>query len=104
MTFQISVSGLSSDKLITYATRLTLAVLMFYFLFQGKNWAKWLAGILFAISGFLGLVSGFYLLGDNPRSMLLLILGVVYLASAYFLFFSSQVNDFLVQQNSHSSP
>ena len=57
------------------------------FLYRGANWARWVVGILLSMAGVLAVLGGIALLLKARAGFLLIVMGMVYLASAVALFF-----------------
>lgn len=75
--------------------RFILTSLMFYFLYKGHRWAKWLSVVLFIIGG------GMALLTVALRfSVLLLIVGILYIVISLLLILSKNVKQFFLYQRS----
>lgn len=73
--------------------RLFLTVALSYYLLQGANWARWISGILLGLSGAATLVLAAFalFLSLSLVTMILFVLGAVYLGSAFVLFFDPGV-------------
>jgi hypothetical protein len=74
--------------------RFFLTVGLCVFLYRGANWARWVAGILYALGGLGSLVGGVATLTTTMAGLGLLIMGIVYVASAVILFFVPTVRAF----------
>jgi len=67
--------------------RFLLTVGLCVFLYRGVNWARWVASILFALGGLRSLIGGGTILARSMAGLLLLGMGLVYVASAVILLF-----------------
>jgi hypothetical protein len=71
--------------------RFLLTIGLCIFLYRGANWARWLAGVLFALVGPISLVLGLGTLPMTSGSLLLIVIGTVYMACAVILLFVPRV-------------
>lgn len=71
--------------------RFLLTVVLYVFLYRGANWARWAAGILFSLSGFGALQEWFALVSISMAGLLLIAMGLVYVASTVILLFVPSV-------------
>lgn len=65
--------------------RFLLTVGLCVFLYRGANWARWVAVILFALGGVMSLVGASAPSSTSMSGLLLLLMGLVYAASALIL-------------------
>ena len=79
--------GRGPERLPQQTVRFVLTVGLCIFLYRGSNWARWVAGILFALGGLGSLIEGVAALSTSMASLLLFGMGLVYLGSAVILFF-----------------
>lgn len=82
------------QRLPQQIVRFFLTVGLSVFLYRGANWARWVAGILFALGGVGSLVGGVLTLSTSMAGLLLLVMGFVYVASAVILLFVPAVQAF----------
>ncbi len=83
--------GRGPERLPQQIVRFLLTVGLCVFLHRGANWARWVAGILFAFGGVGSLLGGLSALSTSMGGLLLLVMGLVYLACAVVLFFVPRV-------------
>lgn len=81
-----NISG-GPERLPRQIVRFFLTVGLCVFLYRGANWARWVAGILFALGGLGSLIGGVAVLTTSMAGLLLFVMGLVYLASALILLF-----------------
>jgi hypothetical protein len=93
-----------SDRIGGQSIRFLLTILLCVLLYQGKAWVRWVLGILFLLSGLGGLISGAALLAISPLAVILIIIGIIYLACVVALFFVSDVQAFLAHQRTRRGP
>jgi hypothetical protein len=86
------------EKLPEQTVRLGLTVLLMFFLYTGYSFARWIAVVLFGLGGLLAILGGTRLVSWTPLGFLMILLGVVYAASAIALAASSSVKAFLQAQ------
>jgi len=78
---------------------------LWYFLYRGQTWARWLMVFFLAMAGLLALIGSLTLLRINSGISLLFIgLGVIYFVCAGLLGASKDVAAFLTYQGSKQSP
>jgi hypothetical protein len=82
------------QRLPRQIVRFFLTVGLCVFLYRGANWARWVAGILFAVAGLGSLVDGVGALTISVAGLALLAMGLVYVASAVILLFVPTVQAF----------
>jgi hypothetical protein len=75
-----------SERLPQQIARLVLTLGLCVFHYRGANWARWAAGILFAMGGVASLL-GVVALSTSMAGLLLLVMGSVYGACAAVLLF-----------------
>lgn len=71
-----------------------LTLVLCAFLYSGHNWARWVVGILSTLGGLYGLSTGASLSSHGQPDILLIVLGLIELASAAILFFVPSVRAF----------
>ncbi len=81
-TFNI-VQG--SERLPQQIVRFLLTVGLCVFLYRGANWARWVASVLFVLGGVGSLLGGIAVLSTSMTGLLLIGVGLVYVASAVVL-------------------
>jgi hypothetical protein len=64
------------------------------FLYRGAKWARWVTIILLVIAGLGSLIGGLMALSTSWASLILLIMGLVYVASAIILLFNPKARDY----------
>ena len=74
--------------------RFLLTVGLCIFLYQGANWARWVAGVLFSLGGLGGLLGGLAAISTGLAGLLLAIMGLVYAVCAIILFFAPTVRKY----------
>lgn len=80
--------GRGPERLPQQIVRFFLTVGLCVILYRGANWARWVAGILFALGGLGSLIGGVASLSTSIMAgLLLVVMGLVYLASAVILLF-----------------
>ena len=77
--------------------RLLLTIGLCFYLYQGRNWARWVAGILFGLAGLVGILGAFALLGQSVFALLPILLAVIYLVCMAVLFFVPIVRAYFTQ-------
>jgi presenilin-like A22 family membrane protease len=83
-----------TQQIIRYLLTIGLCVL----LYKGANWARWVMGSLLGYTGVLAMFGGIAF-SFNPRfSLLLIVMGMVYLAAAAALFFIPAVRAYFSQK------
>jgi hypothetical protein len=92
------------QKLGQQGIRLLLEIGMCFYLYQGRNWARWVAGILFGLTGLAGLIGGAALLSQSPFAFLLILLAAIYLACMAVLFFIPSVRAYFTQPHGAVMP
>jgi hypothetical protein len=84
--------------------RLTLEIGLFYYLYAGRSWARWIAGSLSLLAGLFGLSYGLFFYRINLAGILVLsCFGALFLAAAALLFFSPDVREYLGHRRSGPS-
>jgi hypothetical protein len=78
---------LGPQRLPQQIVRFLLSIGLCVYLYRGANWARWVAGILYALAGLGSLVAGLAALTASMAGLLLLVMGLVYVASAVVLLF-----------------
>lgn len=85
--------GYGIQKVVTGLIRLLLEIGIFYNLYKGRNWAKWVIVVLLSLGGLLSLS-----LQLVTFSIILLLLGVAYMAMSVILIVSKSVKEFMRYQ------
>lgn len=85
--------GKASQSLLQGIIRLIFTGIVLFFLYNGRNWAKWLMVILLAMGTLLSLVSLF-----SGFNLILLAMGMIYLGIVLALLFSSSIEEFFAHQ------
>jgi hypothetical protein len=83
--------GRGPERLPQQIVRLLLTIGLCVFLYRGANWARWVAGLLFALGGLGSLLGGLAALSTGMAGLLLIVMGLVYVGSAVVLFFAPTV-------------
>ncbi|WP_116790136.1 hypothetical protein [Flavobacterium psychrotrophum] len=83
VTYQLPLEFLDTKKLIQQIVRFGFTILIMYFVFQGKNWARVMLTILCTLAIFLGIISLFVLTWPAHIAILLMIL--IYGMAVYHL-------------------
>jgi hypothetical protein len=79
---------------------LMLELVLFYFLYAGRNWARWVMGILSLLLWLFEWWLALFIRDFNLAGILVfLCLGSTYLAAAGLLFLSPDVREYFVQRN-----
>lgn len=78
------VNTFGAVKIVPQILRLGLTLLLCYFLYQEKQWARWICVVLFLISG-LGGVLGTLKIGFSLDTLPLFLISAFYLAVAVYL-------------------
>jgi hypothetical protein len=71
-------------KIGTQLISICLTLLLCYYLYQEKQWARWISIILFSFSGLIGIISTLTIKA-TLGSITLLIMGLFYLGSGAYL-------------------
>lgn len=71
--------------------RLCINGILCWFLFKGKNWARWIFVVLLALGGVIGVFGITAGPSGIEKSIVLLVMSVTYLASAGLLVFSKSI-------------
>lgn len=99
-----SSSGMISIDIISTGVAWALTVALYYFLYQGHGWAKWVLGVLLATFAFIGIS---FALTDTPFSYIrlasVLILSAIDLIVSWVLLRSPQIKAFLSSQRAEQS-
>ena len=82
------------QRLPQQIVRFFLTVGLCVFLYRGANWARWVAGILFAMAGLGSLLGGVAALTTSMAGLGLLVMGLVYVASTVVLLLVPTVRAF----------
>ncbi len=82
------------ERLPQQIIRLLLTFGLCVFLYRGANWARWIAGILFAWGGVGSLLAGALMLSSNMYGIVLFAMGLVYVGSAIILLFLPAVRTY----------
>jgi hypothetical protein len=79
---------------------LVLELVLFYFLYAGRNWARWVMGILSLLLWLFEWWLALFIRDFNLAGILVfLCLGSTYLVAAGLLFLSPDVREYFVQRN-----
>jgi hypothetical protein len=94
LPYQIETEFADTKKLFQQIFRFGLTILLMYFLFRGKNWAKIVLTILFSVAVLLAFVSLFTLpaAGKIPASVMILIYGIVIYHLNFSVYFKAYFN------------
>jgi hypothetical protein len=90
------ISG--AEQLIAQTIRFVLTLLLCIVVYQGKVWARWVLSILLLIGGVFALSSGVGLLAVSPIALVLVVMGLVYLAGFASLLFLPHTRAFFAYQ------
>lgn len=71
--------------------RLCINGVLCWFLFKGKNWARWIFVVLLLLAGVIGIFGIISIQNGIEKSIALLVMTTIYLASAGLLVFSKSV-------------
>jgi hypothetical protein len=93
----LTASTLGTQRIGRDAIRLILNILLCISLYQGKNWARWVVGVLMAIGGIAGILGGLALLSGTPLAFILILMGIAYFVCVYILFFVPSVKAYFQQ-------
>lgn len=74
--------------------RLGLNVLLCYYLYKAKNWARWIMGVLFVAGGIASLMFVLSVEGHAVNKLLFLAMGLIYLLAGYVLFSSKLTGEY----------
>ncbi len=104
IVFEVAVTHLPPDT--STFIRLGFSALLAWFLYRGMSWARWVWGILLLLGVLVGLALGVSFLdaaGAHPVVLLFSCAGLLYfLGSAFFLFFSPDIREYLDYRRSRS--
>lgn len=89
---------LGPGKIVPQVVRFLLTALLCVFLYRGKDWARWLFGLLYGHNTIYAFTMGIPLLSQSLWGLMILFLGVLYLLMGVILFFSPSVRAFLTAQ------
>ena len=78
---------LGQQRFTTQMIRFALNAILCIYLYLGANWARWVGSVLYVIGGISGLVAGASLLTTGIAVVPILLMGVIYIASACILLF-----------------
>lgn len=107
----LSISGIviivtnmprGSDELPSQTIRLFLTVVLCIFLYRGSNWARWVAGILLVFGAVTSMILGFGITSSTPAGLLIVLMGLVYSASAVVLIFVPSVRAYFRAGNAQA--
>ena len=90
---------LGPGKMVPQVVRFLLTVLLCVFLYRGKDWARWLFGLLYSYNCIYALSMGIPLLSQSLWGLMILFPGILYLLMVVVLFFSPSVRAFLTAQH-----
>ena len=79
--------------------RFILSVVLCWFLYDGRGWAKWILVCLLALGSMFGLVGAFSLLGKTSFAWIVLTTSAIYAAWAFILALSPSVSAFMEFRN-----
>ena len=88
LSLSMGLLSLFSDPQIKDLIRLGLNVLLCYYLFKARSWARWVMGFLFVAGGAASLMSVFLSDGLAVNKLLFPALGLIYLLAGFVLFSS----------------
>lgn len=83
-----------NDLGIGLVIRWALTLAMCYFLYQGRNWARWLTAALSGFAGAAGVIAGSILLTQSLFGILLIAMSLVDIGCAVALIFGPGVADY----------
>lgn len=87
------IAILGPQNIIVQIVRFCFEITLCCYLYQGRNWARWVICALFGVAGSAALISGV----TKPSSLMML-MGIAYLFCASVLSLSSAVRAFLRAQ------
>lgn len=96
---QIGATDVASYKLLQGIFRFILTCILFFFLYKGYSWSKWLCAILFLLSGGYSLIAAI-----SNFNIIVLILGLFYFLLGIVLFASKSVKTFFSYQRGRFTP
>lgn len=91
--YHIAMDSVDPKKFFQQIIRFGLTLMLFYFLFQGKNWARITLVVLFALAALGGLVSMFLPAPFILKSPFIVMI-IVYSFGAYHFYFSKSFKAF----------
>ena len=105
LAFEMAVTGRPPE--LPAFLRLGLSALLAVYLYLGRDWARWVWGILLLLGVLTGLALGASSLrpaGAHPVILLFSCAGLIYfLGSAIFLFLSPDIREYMSYQRSRSA-
>lgn len=90
---------LTYSQLLRGTFRLLVSGIIFFFLYKGHRWAKWLIVVLFIVSGLLTFLSLILFI-----NLLILVLGIIHIFLGIMLILSKNINYFLKYQKGIYNP
>jgi peptidoglycan/LPS O-acetylase OafA/YrhL len=100
IVFYVSANG--TQKILTQIVRFGLTLLLGYFLFQGRNAAKWITIVLSALATIMAIPGIMLVTTSISVGLISLIYFVVYGLTTMFLLFSKDVKEFLDSKKSQT--
>lgn len=89
----------NGSQLVFALSLLVLEIVLFFFLYTGRRWARTAIGLLALLLGLFGWWIGFFIRNLNLAGILVfLCLGVFYLFAAALLFFSPEIREYLASR------
>lgn len=88
----------TSDKLFKNILSLFLIIILCLCLYRGQSWARWMFAIVLGIAGavtFLGTATSISAVGLNSYTIIMLILGLIYLTCSGTLIFSKSISAYI---------
>ena len=101
-TGTIITKTLSSGFYLTGWIRLVLSLILYYFLYMGKKWARYLTASLLSIAGVLLLLAAANMAAARPI-LPLIIFGIISLYAAFALLFSRSISAYFAFRNTKNS-
>jgi hypothetical protein len=86
------------------AIRLLLEIGLYFYLYQGRNWARWVAGSFLGLAGLLGVIGGVALLSQSPFALLLILQAAIFFSCMAVLFFMPSVRAYFTQPHGAVMP
>ncbi len=96
--YNVTVPDVPTKKIIQQIIRFILTVLLLVLVYKGREWARWMAVVLFAIGAIGALISVFAVNVSSIAKVPLIVMVIVFSASAYHFAFSNSFKAFFEHQ------
>lgn len=103
-TMLLTTLATGPQNLGQQAIRLLLEIGLYFYLYQGRNWARWVAGSFLGLAGLLGVIAGMALLSQSPFALLLILQAAIFFSCMAVLFFIPSVRAYFTQPHAAVMP